>query len=83
MNIIVTVLDENAPSDKYPHWGFSVDFIDDNKIKYFVEYPNFKSCPFDFKKGKKYSFDCSVKQIKSFLSFENKIIRIKNVIELQ
>lgn len=82
MKLIVTVLDENAPSDKYPHMGFCIDFISDDNTKFFVEYPNFKSCPFNFIKGKKYSFECSVKKIKSLFSFENKITRIKNIVEL-
>lgn len=81
-NIELIVTDENAPSDKYPQWGFSVDFKDANGVKYFVEYPNFKSAPFKFVKGKKYRFDCSVKEVKSLMACYKKISRIKNIIEL-
>lgn len=82
MNIELTVVDENAPSDKYPQWWFSVDFKDDNGVTYYAEYPNYKSSPFEFIKGKKYNFDCSVKDVKTFIKTHKKISRIKNIVEV-
>jgi hypothetical protein len=40
-NLTLKVVDSNAPSDKYPQWGYSIDFVDSIGNKYFVEYPNF------------------------------------------
>ena len=82
MNIELTVTDENAPSDKYPQWGFSVDFKDANGVEYYVEYPNYKASPFEFVKGKKYIFDCSIKEVKSLMKSYKKISRIKNIVQL-
>ena len=78
MNIILTVVDENAPSDKYPHMGISVDFKDTDHKHYFAEYPNYKSLPFEFERNKTYSFDCCIKEIK-FVGSSFKLTRIKNV----
>lgn len=82
MNITLTVTDENAPSDKYPQWGYSVDFVDANGGKYFVEYPKLKLTSFIFEKGAKYNFDCSAEEVKSLMSVYNKISRIKNIKKL-
>ena len=81
LELIVT--DSNAPSDKYPSFGFSIDFKDDNNKKYFAEYPNYKSLPFQFEDGKKYKFNCNVKEVKSILSSKyHKISHIKNIVEI-
>lgn len=79
MKLKLTVTDENAPSDKYPKWGFSVDFKDENGNKFYAEYPNYKSSPFDFVKGETYSFDCATKEEHSLFSKYTKVSRIKNI----
>lgn len=80
MQITLICTDCNAPSDKYPHYGFSVDFKDENDVQYWAEYPNYKAIPFDFKDKEIYSFDCSIKKVTGlFGSIRYKVSRIKNV----
>jgi len=40
---IVRIINENAPSEKYPNYGCSIEFIDEDNIKYewnTITYPN-------------------------------------------
>lgn len=83
MKLELIVIDNNAPSDKYTQWGFSIDFKDADGNKYYAEYPNYKSCPYEFDNNKKYSLECSIKTEIGFLSTKiHKISRIKNIIEI-
>lgn len=74
------VIDDFAPSDKYPQWGYSIDFVDIDDNKYFVEYPNSKGNRFEFKKGESYEFKANVEEKKSLLnSTYRRLSRIKDI----
>ncbi len=79
--LILKVVDNFAPSSKYPQWGYSVDFVNEDYTKYFVEYPRADfDKQFDFKKGCTYELTANVKQLDSVLGIiRYKLTRIKDV----
>lgn len=78
-NLTLKVVDDNAPSDKYPHWGYSIDFVDASGNKYFVEYPNFNH-GYLFLQKMTYNFDACTKEIEILGTTYTKLTRIKNII---
>lgn len=84
MKLILTVIDNFAPSEKYPQFGFSIDFKDNIGNRYYVEYPNNKSNIFNFEVNKTYEIEASIKEVNSFLSTTKtyKISRLKNIVEI-
>ena len=78
-NLTLKVVDAYAPSEKYPQWGHSIDFVDAEGKKYYVEYPKYKSCIHIFLLGMTYNLDASVKETKVLGSTYTKLTRIKNV----
>lgn len=77
---ILTCSDCNAPSDKYPTWGYSVDFRDIEHKHYYVEYPRFTARNYDFKDREKYEITFNVKEEHGFLnSVQYKMTRLRNI----
>jgi hypothetical protein len=81
-NLTLKVVDSNAPSDKYPNWGYSIDFVDSSGNKYFVEYPNFAQ-GYLFLENMTYNFDACTQVLNGILGGTyTKLTRIKNIREV-
>ena len=79
MILTLKVTNNNAPSQKYPHWGYAVEFTDADGNYYFAEYPKYTTTSFDFIVGTTYQFQASLRQQPTLLGTERKLTRLKNI----